>query len=99
MIEKAINKHELEILNNHYETWLADTEDILNIVDAQSTSTMFPILLTCKTCNLSGVIVKSYKYEKPIFLAYKIDKDDIAKINRYRYITPNELFYFKQCKL
>lgn len=97
MIEKPINKNELSILNNHYETWLADTSDILDIIDKQSY--MFPILLVCKTCNVAGVIVKSYKYEQPIFLTYKLDKDDIAKINRYRYITPNEIFYFKQCKL
>ena len=97
MIEKCINKSELEILNNKYETWLADTDEILNIVDKQSC--MFPVLLTCKTCNVSGVIVKSYKYEKPIFLLYKIDKDSIAKISTYRYITDNELYYLKHCKL
>ena len=97
MIEKPINKNELNILNNHYETWLSDTSDILNIVDKQSCT--FPILLTCKTCNVSGVIVKSYKYEKPIFLLYKIDKDSIAKINNYRYITSNEMHYFINCKL
>ena len=97
MIEKSINKNELNILNNHYETWLADNSDILNIVDKQST--MFPILLTCKTCNVSGVIVKSYKYEKPIFLTYKLDMDVVAKINNYRYIDSNELHYFINCKL
>jgi len=97
MIEKPINKNELSILNNHYETWLADTSDVLDIVDKQSC--MFPILLVCKTCNVAGVLVKSYKYEKPIFLAYKLDVDEIAKITRYRYITSNEMFYLKNCKL
>ena len=97
MIEKPINKNELNSLNSQYETWLADSSDILNIIDKQSF--MFPILLTCKTCNVAGVIVKSYKYEQPIFLAYKIDMDDIAKINNYRYITNNELHYFINCKL
>lgn len=97
MIEKPINKNELNILNSQYETWLSDSSDILNIVDKQSC--MFQILLTCKTCNVVGVIVKSYKYEKPIFLAYKLDKDEIAKINNYRYIDNNELHYFINCKL
>lgn len=97
MIEKSINKAELNILNNRYETWLADSSDILNIIDKQSF--MFPILLICKTCNVSGVIVKSYKYEQPIFLTYKIDMDEIAKINNYRYITTNEMHYFINCKL
>ena len=97
MIEKSINKNELNILNNHYETWLADTDEILNIVDKQSC--MFPVLLICKTCNVAGVIVKSYKYDKPIFLAYKLDMDDIAKLSKYRYITDNELYYLKHCKL
>ena len=97
MIEKCINKSELEILNNKYETWLADSSDILDIIDKQST--MFPILLVCKTCNVAGVIVKSYKYEKPIFLLYKIDKDSIAKISTYRYITNNEMHYFINCKM
>ena len=96
MIEKPINKNELNILNSQYETWLADNSDTLNIVDKQSF--MFPILLVCKTCNVAGVIVKSYKYEKPIFLTYKIDMDDIAKINNYRYITNNELHYCINCK-
>lgn len=97
MIEKPINKNELEILNNQYETWLADNSDILDIIDKQSF--MFPILLVCKTCNVAGVLVKSYKYEKPIFLLYKIDKDSIARISKYRYITDNELYYLKHCKL
>ena len=97
MIEKVINKNELNILNNRYETWLSDSSDILNIVDKQSF--MFPILLVCKTCNVAGVIVKSYKYEKPIFLTYKLDMDDIAKINNYRYIDSNELHYFINCRL
>ena len=97
MIEKCINKSELEILNSQYETWLADTDEILNIVDKQSC--MFPVLLICKTCNVAGVIVKSYKYDKPIFLAYKLDMDDIAKLSKYRYITDNELYYLKHCKL
>ena len=97
MIEKPINKNELNSLNSQYETWLADNSDILNIIDKQSF--MFPILLVCKICNVAGVIVKSYKYEQPIFLTYKLDMDDIAKINNYRYITNNELYYLKQCKL
>ena len=97
MIEKPINKNELNILNNQYETWLVDTSDILAIVGKQSF--VFPILLVCKTCNVAGVIVKSYKYEQPIFLTYKIDVDDIAKINNYRYIDSNELHYFINCKL
>lgn len=97
MIEKPINKNELNILNSQYETWLSDSSDILDIIDKQSC--MFPILLVCKTCNVAGVIVKSYKYEKPIFLTYKIDMDDIAKINNYRYITDNELYYLKHCNL
>ena len=97
MIEKVLNKNELNILNSQYETWLADSSDILNIVDKQSF--MFPILLICKTCNVAGVIVKSYKYEKPIFLTYKLDKDEIAKINNYRYIDNNEMHYFINCKL
>ena len=97
MIEKVINKNELNILNTQYETWLSDTDEILNIVDKQSC--MFPILLTCKTCNVSGVIVKSYKYDKPIFLTYKLDMDSIAKINNYRYITNNEMHYFINCRL
>ena len=59
MIEKPINKNELNILNSHYETWLADSSDILDI----------------------------------------IDKDEIAKINNYRYITNNEMHYFINCKL
>ena len=97
MIEKVINKNELTILNSQYETWLADSSDILNIVDKQSF--MFPVLLICKTCNVAGVIVKSYKYEQPIFLTYKLDKDEIAKINNYRYIDSNELHYFINCRL
>ena len=97
MIEKPINKNELNSLNSQYETWLADSSDILNIIDKQSF--MFPVLLVCKTCNVAGVIVKSYKYEQPIFLTYKIDKDKIAKINNYRYIDSNELHYFINCKL
>ena len=97
MIEKVINKNELNILNSQYETWLADTDEILNIIDKQSC--MFPVLLICKTCNVAGVIVKSYKYEKPIFLAYKLNMDDITKINNYRYIDSNELHYFINCKL
>ena len=97
MIEKPINKNELNILNNQYETWLADSSDILNIVDKQSC--MFPVLLICKTCNVAGVIVKSYKYEKPIFLMYKLDMDSVAKINNYRYIDSNELHYFINCRL
>lgn len=97
MIEKVINKNELNILNTQYETWLADTDEILNIIDNQSC--MFPVLLICKTCNVAGVIVKSYKYDKPIFLTYKLDMDSIAKINNYRYIDSNELHYFINCKL